>query len=122
MRTNPRAAPPQRQDPGLATADWPGPDYRPIEALAPEVRQIIEETALAEIEHFSAWGDPDAIERLAAAGRNAEWSSDEGQAMAWQVSEVMDEIARKLRAGRASLTGAMAALGPLVGLSASRWR
>lgn len=41
-------------------------------------RQIIEETALAEIEHFAAWGDPAAIERLAEAGRCSEWSSDEG--------------------------------------------
>lgn len=100
----------------------PGPDYRPVETLDPETRQIIEETALEEIEHFAAWGDPAAIERLAEAGRCAEWSSDEGLAMAWQVSEVMDEIARKLRAGRAELTCAMAALGPLVRLSATRWR
>lgn len=122
MRTNAWSALPQRQDQGPETDDRPGPAYRPIETLDPEIRQIIEETALEEIEHFSAWGDPDAIERLAEAGRNTEWACDEGRAMAWQVSEVMDEIARKLRAGRASLTGAIAALGPLVGLSASRWR
>ena len=103
-------------------ADRPRPDNRPVETLDPETRQIIEETALEEIEHFAAWGDPLAIERLAAAGRCAEWSSDEGTAMAWQVSDVMDEIARKLRAGRAELTGAMVALGPLVRLSAARWR
>lgn len=103
-------------------AHRPGPDYRPVETLDPETRQIIEETALQEIEHFAAWGDPAAIERLAEAGRCAEWSSDEGTAMAWQVSEVMDDIARKLRASRAALSGAMTALGPLVALSAARWR
>lgn len=100
----------------------PSPNYRPVETLAPETRQIIEETALAEIEHFAAWGDPAAIERLAEAGRCSEWSSDEGLAMAWQVSEVMDEIARKLRAGRTELSGAIVALGPLIQLSAARWR
>lgn len=122
MRTQARSAPSGRRYDEPKPANRPRPDYRPVETLDPETRQIIEETALAEIEHFAAWGDPVAIERLADAGRCSEWSSDEGVAMAWQVSEVMDEIARKLRAGRTELTGAMVALGPLVRLSAARWR
>lgn len=122
MRTQARSATSERRNEASQPADRPVPNYRPVTTLDPETRQIIEETALEEIEHFAAWGDPLAIERLAEAGRCAEWSSDEGTAMAWQVSEVMDEIARKLRAGRTELTGAMVALGPLVRLSAARWR
>ncbi len=100
----------------------PRPAYRRVETLDPQTRQIVEETALAEIEHFGAWGDPEAIERLAAAGRCVDWSSDEGVALAWQVSDVMDEIAARLRTGRAKLDSAMVALGPLVRLSAARCR
>lgn len=122
MRTQARSATSERRNEAHQPAGRPGPNYRPVTTLDPETRQIIEETALEEIEHFAAWGDPLAIERLAEAGRCADWSSDEGTAMAWQVSEVMDEIARKLRAGRTELTGAMVALGPLVRLSAARWR
>lgn len=122
MRSQAQSAISEPQSDAFQPASRPGPSHRPIETLDPETRQIIEETAIEEIEHFAAWGDPAAIERLAEAGRCAEWSSDEGTAMAWQVSEVMDEIASKLRAGRSELTGAMVALGPLVRLSAARWR
>lgn len=92
------------------------PEYRPLHLLDAPTQAIIEETALEEITHFGAEGDPAAIERLAEAGRQQVWPSAEGDALAWQVSDKMEEIAAKLRAGR-EMAGLMAALGPLVRLS-----
>lgn len=98
------------------------PTYPPIHQLDPRTRQIIEETALEEIELFRAWGDPTAIEQLAEAGRIRDWCTEEGIALAWQVSDVLDDIAARLRAGRERVRAAMSGLAPQVGLAALKWR
>lgn len=94
------------------------PTYSALHELDLRTRKIVEETALEEIELFRAWGDPAAIERLAEAGRLQEWGGDEGMALAWQVSDVLDEIAARLRADRRP---ALASPRP-AGDPAPRWR
>lgn len=107
-----------------AVSDTPAgrPTYPPIHQLDLRTRQIIEETALEEIELFRAWGDPTAIERLAEAGRIQNWCTEEGIALAWQVSDVLDDIAAGLRTGREQAREVLPGLAPQVGFSALRWR
>lgn len=98
------------------------PTYPPIHLLDSRTRQIIEETALEEIELFQTWGDPTAIERLAEAGRLQDWGAEEGVALAWQVSDMLDDIAARLRTGHDRLREAMSGLAPQIGVSALKWR
>jgi|GEM_PF-6337530 len=98
------------------------PIYTPVAELDDKQRRLVEQTALEEIAFFGAAGDPAAIERLAAQGRLQDWSPGmEGHfaqtctALAWQVSDVMDDIAARMRAGQAVIAG-FAALGPVVRL------
>lgn len=93
----PRPVPPGDAQPVLQGRR---PIYPALDELDLRTRTIVEETALEEIETFRAWGDPAAIERLAEAGRLQDWGGDEGVALAWQVSDVLDEIAARLRADR----------------------
>ncbi|WP_374660620.1 hypothetical protein [Phenylobacterium sp.] len=93
----PATVPPGDAQPALQGGP---PTYPALHALDLMTRKMVEETALEEIETFRAWGDPAAIERLAEAGRLQDWGGDEGVALAWQVSDVLDEIAARLRADR----------------------
>ena len=49
-------------------------------------------------------GDPGGIERLAAAGRQADWPTDEGRILANLASDAQVEIAARLRQARAILS------------------
>ena len=75
-----------------------------LDDLRPEHRRVIEQTATEEIAQFGAAGDPGAIERLAAAGRLADWPTDEGRILAHLVSDAQVEIAARLRQARAILS------------------
>lgn len=96
--------------------------YTPVADLDDPQRRLVEAAALEEIAFFGAAGDPAAIERLAAWGRlqngppgmDGELARTCG-ALAWQVSDVMDDIAARMRAGQAVIAG-LAALGPVVRL------
>ena len=75
-----------------------------LDDLRPEHRRVIEQTAAEEIAQFGADGDPGAIERLAAAGRLADWPTDEGRILANLVSDAQVEIAARLRQTNAILS------------------
>lgn len=77
--------------------------------LSPELRLIVEQTAIEEIETFGAQDSPARIERLAADGRASAVSDDEAGDMARWVSEAQEEIAARLRNQQAvlSLFGAL---------------
>lgn len=88
--------------------DSPTPDVRlrhvGLDDLRPEYRRVLEQAALEEIAQFGADGDPEAIERLAAAGRMQDWPTDESMVMASLISDAQIEIAAQLREARAVLS------------------
>ena len=75
-----------------------------LDEMRPAYRRVIEQAAADEITRFGADGDPGAIERLAAAGRLADWPTDEGRILANLVSDAQVEIAARLRQARAILS------------------
>ncbi len=84
--------------------------------LDPETRAQVRRTAVAEISHFGAAGDPALIERLAEAGREG---CAEQEAGAW-VSEAQEELAAELRERQRQMAAACGALGSLVRVMVGR--
>jgi hypothetical protein len=85
--------------------------------LDPETRRQAQAIALREIRYFGARDDPAAIEKLAAAGREAEGASPAGDGLAGVVSDVMEEMAADLRSRQQGIAAALGSMGALLRLS-----
>jgi hypothetical protein len=85
--------------------------------LDPETRREAEQIALREIRYFRAEGDPAAIEKLAAAGREGESQAPVADKAAGAVSEVMEEMAAELRLRQQGVAAALGSMGSLLRLS-----
>lgn len=83
--------------------------------LDPASREAVEAAALDEIHHFRAEGNPDAIVKLALAGREAE-ADPQGEALSVLVSDSMEEMAADLRARQRDIIAAFGSLGAVARL------